>query len=42
MMHNQVFVMEAFLPAIRKASSHHYLGLTDRLDYRYKNQNINT
>ena len=30
--HNQVFVMDAFLPAIRSASSHHYLGLTDRLE----------
>ena len=24
--------MDAFLPAIRIASSHHYLGLTDRLE----------
>ena len=24
--------MDAFLPAIRNASSHHYLGLTDRLE----------
>ena len=30
--HNQVFVMDAFLPAIRSASSHHFLGLTDRLE----------
>jgi len=29
---DQVFVMDAFLPAIRIASSHHYLGLTDRLE----------
>ena len=33
--HNQVFVMDSFLPSIRNASSHHYLGLNDRLNHHH-------